>query len=231
MGSAARGRRARPVQTPRTGAWSRLASSRLSEPKRMPTAASDRLQGSEPPVSPRPGPTQGLPARFISPSSATTAPTRPPKPTWRPWSKVGTPLSSSPPATTTTRTAKRRPSTRTSASTTPSSSATTGVAIGKGGTTNRFFPSPGNHDWVAGLGAYVEYFTLPGNERYYDVDLGLVHLYVLDSDLHEPDGTTADSVQAKWSEGPPRFDRRLATTSSTFITRPTLPLATVLRFT
>jgi tartrate-resistant acid phosphatase type 5 len=71
-------------------------------------------------------------------------------------------------------------------------------AFGPGSKTNRFFPSPGNHDWVAGIGPYVDYFTLPGNERYYDVDLGLVHLYALDSDGREPDGTTADSTQGKW---------------------------------
>jgi len=71
-------------------------------------------------------------------------------------------------------------------------------SFGPGSQSNRFFPSLGNHDWVAGLGGYVEYFTLPGNERYYDVDLGLVHLYALDSDPREPDGTTSDSVQARW---------------------------------
>jgi tartrate-resistant acid phosphatase type 5 len=70
--------------------------------------------------------------------------------------------------------------------------------FGPGSQVNRFWPSPGNHDWVSGLGAYIEYFTLPGNERYYDVDLGLVHLYALDSDPHEPDGVTQDSVQARW---------------------------------
>jgi hypothetical protein len=74
--------------------------------------------------------------------------------------------------------------------------------FGPGSPTNRFWPSPGNHDWgAAGLAPYLDYFTLPGNERYYDVDLGLVHLYALDSDPHEPDGVKVDSVQAKWLKG------------------------------
>jgi hypothetical protein len=70
--------------------------------------------------------------------------------------------------------------------------------FGPGSKENRFWPTPGNHDWVQGLDPYIEYFTLPGNERYYDVDFGLVHLYSVDSDPHEPDGTTFDSVQGKW---------------------------------
>jgi hypothetical protein len=70
---------------------------------------------------------------------------------------------------------------------------------GAGSTSNRFWPTPGNHDWVApGLTPYTDYFTLPGNERYYDVDLGLVHLYALDSDGREPDGTTPTSKQGTW---------------------------------
>jgi Calcineurin-like phosphoesterase len=72
-------------------------------------------------------------------------------------------------------------------------------AYGPGSRTTRFWPSPGNHDWDnAHLSAYTDYFTLPGNERYYDIGLGLVHLFALDSDPREPDGTTADSVQARW---------------------------------
>jgi hypothetical protein len=70
---------------------------------------------------------------------------------------------------------------------------------GPGSRTTRFWPSPGNHDWDVGdLATYIDYFTLPGNERYYEIDLGLVHLFALDSDPREPDGTTADSVQARW---------------------------------
>ncbi len=72
-------------------------------------------------------------------------------------------------------------------------------SYGAGATENHFFPSPGNHDWNTNtLQPYLDYFTLPGNERYYDVDLGLVHLFALDSDPHEPDGRSATSTQAVW---------------------------------
>ncbi len=63
---------------------------------------------------------------------------------------------------------------------------------------HRFFPALGNHDWYSGIAAYLETFDLPGNERYYDVVLGPVHLFVLDSDTNEPDGIDADSLQAQW---------------------------------
>jgi hypothetical protein len=72
-------------------------------------------------------------------------------------------------------------------------------AFGKGSKTNRFWPSLGNHDQeTPGATPYREYFSLPGNERYYDVDTGLVHLFALDSDRREPDGTSSDSKQADW---------------------------------
>ncbi|MEZ4711211.1 MAG: metallophosphoesterase [Caldilineaceae bacterium] len=78
-------------------------------------------------------------------------------------------------------------------------------AYGPGSPTNRFWPVLGNHDWhtiacdaVGCTGAYFDYFTLPNNERYYDVDLGLVHLFALDSEDAEPDGRTVGSVQAAW---------------------------------
>jgi tartrate-resistant acid phosphatase type 5 len=71
--------------------------------------------------------------------------------------------------------------------------------LGQGGDENRFFPSLGNHDWrVPGARPYLEYFTLPGNERYYELVWGPLHLFALDSDPHEPDGNDASSVQAKW---------------------------------
>lgn len=70
---------------------------------------------------------------------------------------------------------------------------------GAGAKDNRFFPSLGNHDWRSGdLKPHLEYFALPGNERYYSVSWGPVDLFVLDSDGHEPDGIEADSKQAQW---------------------------------
>lgn len=72
---------------------------------------------------------------------------------------------------------------------------------GPGAPRNRFFPSPGNHDWNLGtLTPYTDFFRLPGNERYYEFRRGPVHLFALDSDYHEPDGVTADSAQAMWLE-------------------------------
>ncbi|GJM40804.1 MAG: hypothetical protein DHS20C20_10860 [Ardenticatenaceae bacterium] len=72
-------------------------------------------------------------------------------------------------------------------------------SYGPGAAQNQFFPTPGNHDWRTGsLQPYLDYFTLPGNERYYDIVLGPVHLFALDSDSHEPDGRSATSIQANW---------------------------------
>ncbi len=64
-----------------------------------------------------------------------------------------------------------------------------------GGIRNRFFPSPGNHDYTDptnGITDYLSYFDLPGagttssntsgNERYYDVVEGPVHVFLIDSD-------------------------------------------------
>lgn len=74
-------------------------------------------------------------------------------------------------------------------------------SYGEGATENRFFPALGNHDWNTGdIDAHLDYFTLPGNERYYDVEMGPVHLFVIDSNEEEPDGRTADSIQAAWLE-------------------------------
>lgn len=72
-------------------------------------------------------------------------------------------------------------------------------AYGKGSPINRFFPVLGNHDWDSGtLGGWYDFFTLPGNERYYTAELGLVELFALDSDIREPDGIGVDSRQAAW---------------------------------
>jgi hypothetical protein len=69
--------------------------------------------------------------------------------------------------------------------------------FGQGAEQNRFFPSLGNHDWY-NIQAHYDYFTLPGNERYYDFIWGPVHFFALDSDSREPDGVGASSVQAQW---------------------------------
>ncbi|MEQ8767338.1 MAG: metallophosphoesterase [Planctomycetota bacterium] len=72
-------------------------------------------------------------------------------------------------------------------------------SYGSGILGNRFFPTLGNHDWLTpGAAPYLAYFTLPGNERYYDVRRGPLHLFAIDSDPHEPDGIDAASVQAIW---------------------------------
>jgi hypothetical protein len=67
---------------------------------------------------------------------------------------------------------------------------------------NRFFPILGNHDWNSSLNPknqpYLDYFFLPGNERYYEFVWGPVHCFMLDSDPNEPSGRTASSIQAAW---------------------------------
>ena len=58
----------------------------------------------------------------------------------------------------------------------------TGV-YGEGAQENRFFPALGNHDWnTLGAQPYLDYFPLPGNERYYDFVWGPVHFFAIDSD-------------------------------------------------
>lgn len=70
---------------------------------------------------------------------------------------------------------------------------------GSGADVNRFFPTLGNHDWNTDAARpYLDYFTLPGNERYYDFTWGAVHFFALDSDSREPDGVGQKSDQAKW---------------------------------
>lgn len=72
-------------------------------------------------------------------------------------------------------------------------------AYGPGASVNRFFPTLGNHDLdIAGGQAYFDYFTLPGNERYYDFVAGPVHFFALNSDSREPDGVSRNSIQAQW---------------------------------
>jgi tartrate-resistant acid phosphatase type 5 len=72
-------------------------------------------------------------------------------------------------------------------------------AYGEGAAENRYYPVLGNHDWnTPNAQPYLDYFTLPGNERYYDVVLGPVHLFMLDSDSREPDGVGRSTAQATW---------------------------------
>lgn len=75
-------------------------------------------------------------------------------------------------------------------------------------TTNRFWPALGNHDYndpTGGLQAYLDFFRLPNNERYYDFVKGATHFFILNSSLQtlggtppDPDGLTATSKQAMW---------------------------------
>jgi tartrate-resistant acid phosphatase type 5 len=72
-------------------------------------------------------------------------------------------------------------------------------SYGAGAAENRFFPVLGNHDWYApGAQPYLDYFTLPGNERYYTVRRGPIEFFMLDTSQNEPAGYSADSAQAQW---------------------------------
>ena len=74
----------------------------------------------------------------------------------------------------------------------------------------------------AGAAPYLDYFTLPGNERYYDFVRGPVHFFAIDSDPHEPDGNSQSSVQGQWLQT--RLARpRCPTASSTCTTRRSRP--------
>lgn len=64
---------------------------------------------------------------------------------------------------------------------------------------NRFYPSLGNHDWASpDAQPYLDYFTLPGNERYYNFTVGSMEFFAIDSDTREPDGVDSVSTQALW---------------------------------
>jgi regulation of enolase protein 1 (concanavalin A-like superfamily) len=76
-------------------------------------------------------------------------------------------------------------------------------AYGAGATANEFFPAIGNHDYnsSAGYSPYLNYFNLPGNERYYTTVQKDVQIFVVNSESHEPDGTSSSSTQASWLKG------------------------------
>jgi len=74
-------------------------------------------------------------------------------------------------------------------------------SYGQGASENRFFPTLGNHDFYSDDGQpYFDYFTLPGNERYYDFTWGLVHFFAINNNpgKYEPDGVGVSSAQAAW---------------------------------
>lgn len=74
---------------------------------------------------------------------------------------------------------------------------------------NRFWPTLGNHDLDTNSGQpYLDYFTLPGNERYYDfvkdIPGGSIHFFCVNSGLRtdgslaEPAGNNTYSPQGEW---------------------------------
>ena len=73
-------------------------------------------------------------------------------------------------------------------------------AYGAGADHNRFFPALGNHDYFTPRAwPYLAYFShLPGNGRYYDFVWGPCHFFAINSNSEEPDGNSADSIQANW---------------------------------
>jgi tartrate-resistant acid phosphatase type 5 len=74
-----------------------------------------------------------------------------------------------------------------------------GTGAGVSASDNRFFPALGNHDWYTpDAQPYFDYFTLPGNERYYTVRRGPIEFFILNTDKNEPDGYAVDSAQAQW---------------------------------
>ena len=81
-------------------------------------------------------------------------------------------------------------------------------------TENKFFPAIGNHDYVDDekINAFLAYFSLPGNERYYDFQKGGIHFFCINSgiatngDVVESDALSGsstshqgeDSIMAEW---------------------------------
>ncbi len=72
-------------------------------------------------------------------------------------------------------------------------------SYGNAADVNRFFPGFGNHDAITDSGfPYFQYFTLPGNERYYDFVKGNIHFFAINSEASDPDGNSSTSAQAMW---------------------------------
>ncbi len=71
--------------------------------------------------------------------------------------------------------------------------------FGQGAPFNKFFPAMGNHDWIApNAQPYLNYFTLPNNERYYNFIKWNCEFFAINSDINEPDGYTENSIQGTW---------------------------------
>lgn len=62
-------------------------------------------------------------------------------------------------------------------------------------TGQRFYTVIGQVEEPIGFGAF---FNPPGNGRYYDVCLGLVHVFFVNAQSAEPDGIISTSAQAQW---------------------------------
>jgi hypothetical protein len=56
----------------------------------------------------------------------------------------------------------------------------------------------GGHVREASLAPYLDYFDMPGNERYYKVSVGQADCFMLDTDKNEPDGYSSTSKQMVW---------------------------------
>jgi hypothetical protein len=67
---------------------------------------------------------------------------------------------------------------------------------------NRFWSAVGNHEYSQSPGAaeYYNFFTFPGNERYYKLSQGNVDWFFLNSNPEEPDGNTVGSAQYDWAQ-------------------------------
>lgn len=64
---------------------------------------------------------------------------------------------------------------------------------------NMFWPTLDNSDWSnSDLVPFQQFFTLPNNQRYYDLCIGPVHLFFVDGSASDPDGVLPTSVQGSW---------------------------------
>lgn len=67
---------------------------------------------------------------------------------------------------------------------------------GAGAASDAFFPAPSAADWAKdNLVSFLAFFK---SSRYYNVVIGDVHLFVIDSSALEPDGITSSGNQGQW---------------------------------